>query len=109
MERPFLFVGRDFAEEARRCTVVGVGVVRPVGVELDLAVVEVEDRRVRELVIGLRLIIPVHLGHQTLSLTSRWLRNYALSALSLFDSIPTQCQKPAPDQDKQYPLNTTRS
>ena len=79
---PFLRLGR-LREEGRRGTVVVVGVVVPVGVELDLAVVEVEDRRVREVAIGVRIIAPTHLCHQALSFTSRWKRNYMLSALNL--------------------------
>ncbi len=43
-----------FRDEPRRGTVVLVGIVEPVGVELDLAVVEVEVRRVLELAIGVR-------------------------------------------------------
>ena len=46
--------GQLLREEGRRGTVVLVGVVAPVGVELDLAVVEVEERRVREAAIGIR-------------------------------------------------------
>ncbi|MEI8061363.1 MAG: hypothetical protein WCG99_03670 [Candidatus Berkelbacteria bacterium] len=41
-------------EEAGRRAIVGIGIADPVGVELDLAVVEVEVRRVVELAIGLR-------------------------------------------------------
>ena len=43
-----------FRDEPRGRAIVLVGVVNPVGVELDLAVVEVEDRRVREHAIGVR-------------------------------------------------------
>ena len=43
-----------FRDEPRRGTIVLVGVVDPVGVELDLAIVEVEDRRVAEATIGVR-------------------------------------------------------
>ncbi len=70
-------------DKGRSGTIVLVGVVVPVGVELDLAVVEVEDRRVREVAIGIRIIAPTHLCHQALSFTSRWKRNYMLSALKL--------------------------
>ena len=40
-----------------------VGVVHPVRVELDLAVVEVEDRCVREFAISVRIIALVHPRH----------------------------------------------
>lgn len=70
-------------EEGRSGTVVLVGVVEPVGVELDLAVVEVEDRRVREVAIGVRNIVPVRPCHQTLSFTSCWKQAYTLSVLNL--------------------------
>ena len=43
-----------FRDEPRSRTIVLVGVVNPVGIELDLAVVEVEDRRVGELAVGVR-------------------------------------------------------
>ena len=79
---PFLAVER-LREEGRRGAMVLVGIVVPVGVELDLAVVEVEDRRVREVAIGVRIIAPIHLCHQALSFTSRWKRNYMLLALNL--------------------------
>ena len=56
-----LSVGERLRDEARRGTVVVVRIVGPVSVELDLAVVEVEDRRVREadIVIGI-LLPPIH-------------------------------------------------
>lgn len=72
-------------EEGRSGAIVLVGVDVPVGVELDLAVVEVEveDRRVREVAIGVRIIAPIHLWHQALRFTYRWKRNYILLALNL--------------------------
>ena len=79
---PFLRLGR-LREEGRRGTVVVVGVVVPVGVELDLAVVEVEVGRLGEVAIGLRIIALIHLCHQALNFTSRWKRNYTLLALNL--------------------------
>jgi len=46
--------GRLLREEGRSGTIVPAGVAEPVGVELDLAVVEVEERREREAAIGVR-------------------------------------------------------
>lgn len=46
--------------------IVVVGIVEPVGVELELAVVEVEDRRVLELAISIRIIVFTHPRHQSL-------------------------------------------
>lgn len=50
-------------DEARGRAVVVVGIDDVVRVELELAVVEVEDRRVRELAIGLKVIVSTHLTH----------------------------------------------
>ena len=75
-------------EERRRGTVVLVGIVDLVRVELDLAVVEVEDRRVREVAIGIRIIALIHLCHQALNFTSRWKRNYMLLTLNLIWQHP---------------------
>lgn len=47
-------------EKGRSGTVVLVSVVAPVGVELDLVAVEVEDRRVREVTIGVWIIAFIH-------------------------------------------------
>ena len=77
-----------FRDEARRGTVVLVGVVNPVGVELDLAVVEVEDRRVRENAISVRIIASAHPWHQTSRFTSRWKRDYILLILNLIRRHP---------------------
>ena len=52
--------------ESRGGTVVVVRIVEPVRVELDLAVVEVEDRGVIEADIGIRRIVPTHPCHQSL-------------------------------------------
>ena len=46
--------------------IVVVGIVEPVGVELELAVVEVEDRRVLELAISIRIIVFTHPCHRSL-------------------------------------------
>lgn len=70
-------------EEAGHRTEVVVRVVNEVRVELDLAVVEVEVGRLGEVAIGLRIIVLIHLCHQTLSFTFRWKRNYMLLALNL--------------------------
>ncbi len=43
---PLLVYGEKLRRESRRRAIVLVGIVAPVGVELELAVVEVEDRRV---------------------------------------------------------------
>lgn len=45
-----------FGEEGGRGAIVPVGNVVPVGVELDLAVDEAEERRVREVAIGVRRV-----------------------------------------------------
>ncbi len=52
--------------EAGHRTEVVVGVVRPVRVELELAVVPVEVGRVREVTIGVRSIVFVHPWHRSL-------------------------------------------
>lgn len=75
-------------KEGRHRAIVVVGIVEPVGVELDLAVVEVEDRRVREVAIGIRNIASAHPGHQTLSFTSCWKQTYMLSVLNLIRRHP---------------------
>jgi len=38
-----------------------IGITDPVRIELELTVIEVEDRRVQELTIGLRIIVSAHL------------------------------------------------
>lgn len=80
---PVLLFRERLREKRRSGAIVGVGVVAPVGVELDLAVVEVEDRRVREVAIGIRIIVSVHPGHQTSSFTSCWKQDYMLPVLNL--------------------------
>lgn len=52
----FLKSEERLREESRGRAIVGVGIADPVGVELDLAVVEVEVRRVVEVAIGIRKI-----------------------------------------------------
>lgn len=52
--------------ERRRRTVVVVGIVEPVRVELDLAVVEVEVRGVIEAIIGIRIFVFARPSHQSL-------------------------------------------
>ena len=49
--------------ERRRRTVVLVGIVEPVRVELDLAVVEVEVRGVIEADISIRIFVLAHPSH----------------------------------------------
>ncbi len=51
--------------------------------EPDLVALEVEVRLAREDAISVRIIALIHLCHQALSFTSRWKRNYMLSALNL--------------------------
>ena len=84
---PFLRL-RRLREEGRRGAVVVVGVVVPVGVEQDLAVAEDEDRRVREVAIGLRRIVSTHPCHRTSSLTSCWKQEYTLPLLNLIRRYP---------------------
>ena len=55
--KPSRVQGLTLRDESRHRAIVVVGIVDPVGVELDLAIVEVEDRRVVELTIGIRIII----------------------------------------------------
>lgn len=95
-----------FRDEARRGAIVLVGVVNPVGVELDLAVVEVEDRRVRENAIGVGIIAFARPCHQTSRFTSR----KGLYPLDLeFNSAAFAFAKSTLSKGKQYPLNTTLS
>jgi len=64
-----LFIKKGiFRNEPRSRPIVVVRVVDPVGVELDLAVVEVEDRSVRKRAIGIRIIVFIHLCHQNLNM-----------------------------------------
>jgi len=51
-----LFIKKRLRKKGRRGPVVVIGIVNPVSVELDLAVIEVEVRGVREVVIGVRII-----------------------------------------------------
>jgi len=53
-----LFFEKRLREKAGRRAIVLIGIVEPVRVELELAVVEVEVGRVREIAIGFRLICP---------------------------------------------------
>lgn len=46
-------------KESRRGTIVLVGIAEPLRVELDLVVVEVEVRGLREIAIGIRIIARV--------------------------------------------------
>jgi len=48
-------------------TIVSIGIVNPVGIELDVAVVEVEVRRVVKLTIGHRIIAFIHPSHRRLN------------------------------------------
>src|SRR3989344_1550504 len=91
---PFLRLGR-LREEGRRGTVVVVGIVEPVGVELHPVVVEVEDRRVREVAIGLRRIVSTHPCHRTSSLTSCWKQDYTLPLLNLIRRYPHSERNPS--------------
>ena len=91
---PFLRLGR-LREEGRRGTVVVVGIVEPVGVELHPVVVEVEDRRVREVAIGLRRIASIRPCHRTSSLTSCWKQDYTLPVLNLIRRHPHSEQNPS--------------
>lgn len=54
---PFLSNEKKLREERRHRAIVVVGIVDEVRVELDLVIVEVEDRRVVEPTIGIRIII----------------------------------------------------
>jgi len=57
-------------EKARRRAIVVVGIVEPVRVELDLALVEVEVGRAGEIAISFRLIAPARPCHQTAKFTA---------------------------------------
>jgi len=57
-------------EKARRRAIVVVGIVEPVRVELDLALVEVEVGRAGEIAISIRLIAPARPCHQTAKFTA---------------------------------------
>ncbi len=48
-------------KEAGRRAIVGIGIAHPVRVELDLAIVEVEVGRVREVGVGMRIFAYIHL------------------------------------------------
>jgi len=64
-----LFITKGiFRNEPRSGPIVVVRIVDPVSVELDLAIVEVEDRRVRKGAIGIRIIVFIHLCHQNLNI-----------------------------------------
>ncbi|WKZ27009.1 MAG: hypothetical protein QY311_02655 [Candidatus Paceibacterota bacterium] len=76
--------------EARDGTVVVVRIVEPVRVELGLAVVEVEDRRVREAVIVVGIIASTHPWHRTLRFTACWKQTYILSVLNLIRQHPVR-------------------
>lgn len=65
-----------------------VGIAEPAGKEPDPAATEAEDRRVREVAIGIRIVALIHLCHQALNFTSRWKRNYTLLALNLIRQHP---------------------
>ncbi len=88
-------------------TVVVVGIVDPVGVELDIVVVELEVRGLREVAIGIGKFAFVRPCHQTSNLTSRWKRNYMFSILNLIWRHPVW--EPILDKSKQYLLNATHS
>ena len=75
-------------EERGGGTIVVVGIVEPVRVELHLAVVEVEDRRLVELAVRIRIIALARLGHRISRVTSRWKRNYILPILNLIRQQP---------------------
>ena len=69
MRIPFFLNKERLREEGRSTAIVLISVVEPIGIELDLAIVEVEDRRVRKGAIGLRIIIPIYQCHRVLSFT----------------------------------------
>jgi hypothetical protein len=52
---------KKLREKTRGRAIVLIGIVDPVRVELHLAVVEVEVRRVAEVVIGIRIFALIHL------------------------------------------------
>lgn len=62
--------GGRLRKEPRRRTILPVSVVRPVGVEMELAVVTVEDRSVHELAIAVRILLLPFLNHQKLRFTA---------------------------------------
>ena len=107
MRVPFLNKEEWLRDKTGSRTVVVVGIVDPVRVELDLAVVELEVRRLREVAIGIRNFAFVRPCHQTSSFTSRWQRNYMLSILNLIRRYPVR--EPVLNKSKQYLLNATHS
>jgi hypothetical protein len=64
-------LGQRLREEARHGAIVLVGVVNVVGVELQLVVVEVEDRRLHELAVRIRTIAPAHSRHRNLRFSAQ--------------------------------------
>ncbi len=61
--RAFCLLEERLREKGGSRTEVLIGIVNPVRVELDLAIVEVEVRSVRENLIGLRIIAPIRPYH----------------------------------------------
>ena len=88
-------------DEPRRGAIVVVGIAHPVRVELDLAIVEVDDRRLVELAVRIRIIAPVRPGHRISRATSRWKRNYILSILNFIRQQPEMNRASALDMSKQ--------
>ena len=64
----FCFMKERLRREAGHRTIVLVGIVEPVHVELQLVVVEVEDRGVSEALIVVRIIVFVCPSHRNLKL-----------------------------------------
>lgn len=93
-----------FTERLRKKTgcraIVRVWIFNPVRVELDLAIVEVEDRGVQETTIGIRNIAFIHLWHQTSRVTA--LAGLYTPCPVFYSAELCFKQKPAPDESKQY-------
>jgi hypothetical protein len=95
-----LFFEKRLREKARRRAIVLIGIVEPVRVELELAVVEVEVRRVREIAIDVRL----YCLHPSISLEVK------KSFLPVFYSVAvSKTETSTLDKGKQYLLKTALS
>lgn len=79
-------------------------------VELDLAVVEVQVRSVREVAIGAGIIAFAHPGHRTSRFTLGLDPRYVLLVLNFIRQHSDEHRRPAPGKDKQQsPQHNTLS
>ena len=63
------FYEEKLRKKTRRGTILLIGIVRPAGVEVKLAVVPVEDRSVHELAIAIRILLLSVSNHRKLRFT----------------------------------------